>query len=152
MTIPSDTGSIDAIIKASYNTISGPAGRKRDWARQRALFLPGARLIPTAVKPGENESGLAPQFLDVETYITRVEPLFREKGFYETEIARRTEEFGRIAQVWSTYESRYRPDDPEPFMRGINSFQLFHDETRWWIVNIYWQHENAAHPLPEKYL
>jgi hypothetical protein len=152
MTNPSDAVSIDAIIKASYSTISGPAGRKRNWDRQRALFLPGARLIPTAVKPGENESDLAPQFLDVETYIARVEPLFRDKGFYETEVSRRTEEFGQIAQVWSTYESRYRPDDPEAFMRGVNSFQLFHDGTRWWIVNIYWQHENAAHPLPEKYL
>ncbi len=147
-----DVASIDAIIKASYHTISGPAGWKRDWDRQRALFLPGARLIPTATKAGENESKLSPQFLDVESYIARVEPLFREFGFYETEVARRTEQFGQIAQTWSTYESRHRPDDPEPFMRGINGFQLFHDATRWWIVNIYWQHENAAHPIPEKYL
>jgi hypothetical protein len=152
MTNSADVISIDSIIKASYDTISGPAGRKRDWDRQRALFLPGARLIPTAVKPGENESGLAPQVLDVEEYISRVEPLFREKGFYETEVARRTEHFGQIAQVWSTYESRYRADDPEPFMRGINSFQLFHDGTRWWVVNIYWQHESRAHQIPDKYL
>jgi hypothetical protein len=150
MTNSADVASIDAIINASYRTISGPAGQKRDWDRQRALFLPGARLIPTAVKPGE--SGLAPQVLDVEEYIARVEPLFREKGFYETEVARRTEQFGRIAHVWSTYESRHRPDDPEPFMRGINSFQLFHDGARWWIVNIYWQHESAAHPIPDGYL
>jgi hypothetical protein len=151
MTDSADVASIDAIINASYKTISGPAGQKRDWDRQRALFFPGARLIPTAVRPGENESGLAPQILDVEQYIARVEPLFREKGFYETEVARRTEEFGRIAHVWSTYESRHRTDDPEPFMRGINSFQLFHDGARWWIVNICWQHESAAHPIPEKY-
>ena len=152
MTNSADVASIDAIINASYKTISGPAGQKRNWDRQRALFFPGARLIPTAVRPGENETGLAPQILDVEQYIARVEPLFREQGFYETEVARRTEEFGRIAHVWSTYESRQRADDPEPFMRGINSFQLFHDGARWWIVNIYWQHESAAHPLPEGYL
>jgi hypothetical protein len=36
-------------------------------------------------------------------------------------------------------------------MRGINSFQLFHDGERWWIVNIYWQHESTKHRLPEKY-
>jgi hypothetical protein len=152
MTNSADVASIDAIINASYKTISGPARRKRDWDRQRALFLPAARLIPTAVKPGENEGDLAPQILDVEEYIARVEPLFREQGFYETEIARRTEQFGQIAQVWSTYESRHAEDDPEPFMRGINSFQLFHDGDRWWIVNIYWQHESATHPIPEKYL
>jgi hypothetical protein len=147
-----DVSSIDGIIKASYATISGPAGEKRDWNRQRALFLPGARLIPTAVKAGENEGDLAPQLLDVEAYIARVEPFFRDNGFYEIEVARRTEQFGRIAHVWSTYESKHREDDPEPFMRGINSFQLFHDGLRWWIVNIYWQHENARHPIPDSYL
>ena len=55
------------------------------------------------------------------------------------EIARRTEQFGNIAHVWSIYESRHNEDDPEPFMRGINSIQLFNDGKRWWIVNIYWQ-------------
>ena len=147
-----DVSSIDAIINAAYAVISGPAGQPRDWERERALFLPGARCIPTAVKAADNESALAPQFLDVEAYIARVEPLFREKGFYETEITRRTEEFGQIAHVWSTYESRHSPDDTEPFMRGINSFQLFHDGKRWWIVNIFWQHESADHPLPKLYL
>jgi hypothetical protein len=151
MTNSADVSSIDAIIKASYATISGPAGQKRDWERERSLFLPGARLIPTATVPGRNDVDLAPLILDVEAYIQRVEPLFADKGFYETEVARRTEQFGRIAQIWSTYESRYREDDQEPFMRGINSFQLFRDSSRWWIVNIYWQHESAAHPIPEKY-
>jgi hypothetical protein len=149
---PDDVSSIDAIIKASYDTISGPAGQKRDWDRQRALFLPGAHLIPTATVPGRNDVDLAPLILDVEAYIRRVEPLFADKGFYEKEVARRTEQFGAIAHVWSTYESRHRKDDAEPFMRGINSFQLFNDGTRWWIVNIYWQHESAKAPIPEKYL
>jgi hypothetical protein len=147
-----DLSSIDGIIGAAYDVISGPAGQSRDWERERALFFPGARVIPTAAIAGDNESALSPQLLDVDAYIARVEPLFRTKGFYETEVARRTEQFGQIAHVWSTYESRYRTDDREPFMRGINSFQLFHDGSRWWIVNIYWQHESTAHPIPEKYL
>jgi hypothetical protein len=147
-----DVSSIDAIIRTSYDVISGPVGRPRDWERERTLFFPGARLIPTATVPGRNDVALTPLILDVEQYIERVEPLFQGKGFYETELARRTEQFGQIAHVWSTYESRYRKEDPEPFMRGINSFQLFHDGARWWIVNIYWQHENAAHPIPDKYL
>ncbi len=151
MANPDDVSSIDAIIKASYEVISGLAGEKRDWERERSLFLPGARLIPTATVPGRNDVDLAPLILDVEAYIQRVEPLFAGKGFYETEVARRTEQFGQIAHVWSTYESRHQKDDPEPFMRGINSFQLFHDGSRWWIVNVYWQHESASHPLPKKY-
>jgi hypothetical protein len=147
-----DFSSIDAIIIAAYAGISGPAGKKRDWERQRALFFPGARLIPTAMGAGVNDGRLGPQFLDHDDYVARVEPYFEQNGFYEKEIARRTEQVGQIAHVWSTYESRHSEDDPVPFMRGINSIQLFHDGTRWWIVNIFWQHESAADPIPAKYL
>jgi len=147
-----DVESIDAIIAATYDVISGPASKPRDWERERSLFYPGARLMPTATVAGRNDVELAPQILDVEGYIARVEPLFEKSGFYETEIARRVESFGSIAHVWSTYESRRDPSDPEPFMRGINSIQLFNDGKRWWVLSIYWQHESRQHPLPEKYL
>jgi hypothetical protein len=149
---PADVESIDAIIAAAYNGISGPAGKKRDWDRERSLFLPGARLIPTALEAGREDVDLAPHFLDLDAYIARVEPYFARNGFYEKEIARRVEHFGQIAHVWSSYESRHDPSDPEPFMRGINSIQLFDDGKRWWIVSIYWQHENSDHPIPERYL
>lgn len=147
---PRDVESIDAIIVAAYDVISGPAGKKRDWGRERSLYYPGARLIPTA-KPGGND-GLAPQILDVAGFIARVEPYFAEHGFFEKEIARHTEQFGHIAHVWSTYESRHNEGDPRPFIRGINSIQLFYDGNRWWIVNIFWQQESAADPIPEEYL
>jgi len=148
----SEVNSIDRIIKAVYSGISGPAGRKRDWERQRVLFWPGARLIPTVFDAGRNDVDPTPQILDLDGYVARVEPFFETRGFYEKEIARTVEQFGAIAHVWSTYESRHDPADPQPFMRGINSIQLFHDGKRWWIVNIYWQHENAQDPIPAKYL
>ena len=146
---PADVASIDAIITAAYESISGPAGEKRNWDRERSLYYPGARLIPTG-SPAEPHA-LAPKLLDVDGFIARVEPYFAEQGFYEKEIARRTEQFGRIAHVWSTYESRHNPTDPEPFMRGVNSIQLFHDGNRWWIVNIYWQQESSVDPIPKRY-
>jgi hypothetical protein len=151
---PADVASIDAIVRASYDGISGPAGQKRNWDRERSLFIPGARLIPTSAAPGSTNSNgkMMPQILDVEAFIARVVPFFEKNGFYEKEIARRTEQFGNIAHVFSTYESRHNADDPEPFMRGINSFQLFYDGNRWWIVTIFWQHETPDHLIPEEYL
>ena len=160
---PADVASIDAIIAVAYDVISGPAGKKRDWDRMRSLFISGARLIPTAKEAGRNDvdlaagrvrpnSGLAPKMLDIEGFITRAEQTFEKTGFYEKEVARRVERFGQIAHVWSTYESRHDPSDPVPFMRGINSIQLFNDGSRWWILSIYWQHETPQHPIPEKYL
>jgi hypothetical protein len=149
-----DVASIDAIINAAYDVISGTAGKKRDWNRERSLFLPGAHLMPTVREPGVAVSGdkTRPQMLDVEGFIERSASYFEKNGFFEKEIAHRTEEFGQIAHVWSTYESRHNADDPEPFMRGINSIQLFYDGNRWWIVSIYWQNESPEHPIPEKYL
>src|SRR5437762_6292309 len=49
----SDVASMDSIVAALYDVISGPAGKKRDWDRMRSLFIPGARLIPT----GKRQSG-----------------------------------------------------------------------------------------------
>jgi hypothetical protein len=149
---PADVASIDAIIAAAYDSISGPPG-KRDWNRVRSVFIPGARLIPTAENAGEISLGgeITLHMLNIDGFIARVGDYLEKDGFFEREIARRIEKFGHIAHVWSTYESRHKADDPEPFMRGINSIQLFYDGSRWWIVTIYWQHESTEHPIPKKY-
>jgi hypothetical protein len=150
---PADVGSIDAIITASYRLISGNAGEKRDWARMRSLFAPGARLVPSNKLAGNRTPDAGtPEPLNVEEYIARVSDYFDKNGFFETEVARRSEQYDRIAHAFSTYESRHNADDPQPFMRGINSFQLFHDGRRWWILNIFWQQENLEKPIPDRYL
>ena len=145
---PSDVASIDAIIAAVYDVISGPAGQKRDWDRMRSLFVPGARLIPASPTP---EGGTAARVLDVDGYIERAGPAL-ERGFFESEISRKVDVFDNIAHVFSTYESRHGKADPQPFARGINSFQLMKDGDRWWIVTIYWEGERPGHPIPPQYL
>ena len=82
---PADVATLDSIITAVYDGISGPAGKKRDWDRERSLYIPGARLIPTAMKAGTENMDLAPHILDIEGFIARVEPFFEESGFYEKE-------------------------------------------------------------------
>ena len=146
---PADVSSPDAILTALYDVISGPAGQKRNWDRFRTLFAPGARLIPT----GRAQTGeFRARVLDAEGYVERSAPLVEGSGFYEREIARRTERFGNILHAFSTYESRRKADDPAPFMRGINSIQLLYDGTRWWIVTVFWQAESPETPLPKEYL
>jgi hypothetical protein len=115
----------------------------------RSLFIPGARLIPTGPR---QSGGFGSRVLTVEDYIERSSPLLEGEGFFESEIARRTETYGQIAHVFSTYESRHKPEDAKPFARGINSFQLMNDGQRWWVVTIFWQGETEKAPLPEKYL
>jgi hypothetical protein len=142
-----DVDSIEHILAAVYDVISGPAG-KRDWDRFRSLFYSGARLIPTR----RDDKGVASaRVLTPDEYAHRGQAFFDHEGFFEHSVANRIENWDSIAHVWSTYESRHAKDDAHPFARGINSFQLFNDGSRWWILSIYWEAEDSTHPLPEKY-
>lgn len=147
---PADVASMDAILKAVYDVISGEAGQPRDWNRFRSLFYPGARMIPTGKNPNTGVTGA--RAVTPEEYIKRNEPFFAKEGFFEREKARQVETFGNIAHVFSTYESFHNAGDKTPFMRGINSIQLLNDGKRWWIMTIMWQGETPEIPLPEKYL
>ena len=143
-----DVESLDAILTALYDVISGPAGEKRDWDRFRSLFAPGARLIPTGRTPeGENRITAT----DPDGYISRSSKALSQ-GFFEKEIARKVDRFGQIAHVFSTYEARRQANDDKLLARGINSIQLFDDGTRWWIVSVYWQAERPDAPIPPEYL
>ncbi len=143
-----DVATPEAIVAALYDVISGDAGVARDWDRFRALFHPTARLMPIG---GAGAGPATLTLLTPDEYIARAEP-FLLRGFHEREIARRFERFGHMAHVFSTYDSRRAASDPEPFARGINSIQLFHDGSRWWIFSIYWQGENPITPIPDEYL
>jgi hypothetical protein len=145
---PNDVSSIEAIVRVSYETISGPKGKPREWERMRSLFLPESRQIRT----GPLGDRIGYKLMTVDDFIELTNDWLVESGFFETEIHRIVEQYGSIAHVFSTYESRHNADDPEPYMRGINSFQLFHDGRRWWIVNIIWRHESPELPIPAKYL
>jgi len=144
-----DVESVDAIMAAVYDVISGGIGEKRDWDRFRSLFRPEAKLIPTGGRPG---GPFLPQYMGVEDYVVNGGAYLEANGFFEKEINRVEEQYGNIVHLFSTYESRHLEDDAEPFARGINSFQLVFDGTRWWVVNIYWQQEGPNSPIPAKYL
>ena len=144
---PGDVDSIEHIIAAVYDVISGPAG-PRDWERFRSLYYQGARMIPSR---RDDKGVVTAQVVSPEDYATRSQAYFTREGFFENAVANRVETWDHIAHVWSTYESRHAKGE-KPFARGINSFQLFHDGSRWWILTVYWESEDAVHPLPEKYL
>jgi len=145
---PADVATVDSIIAALYDVISGGPG-PRNWDRFRSLFVPTARLIPTGRRP---TGDVVSRSLTPDEYIQRSAPILEKDGFFEREISRRTERFANIAHLFSTYESRHKSDDAKPFARGINSIQLMNDGKRWWIVTVFWQAEDEKNPLPPEYL
>lgn len=144
---PADVSSLDGIIAAFYDIVSGPAGEARDWARDSTLYLPGARFV---VVSRDASGQLVAQNLDHGSFATASNSSL-EQGFYEREINRVTRRFGPITDVFSTYEWS-RTVDGAVGGRGINSIQLFNDGERWWITGAIWASEETENPIPTEYL
>jgi len=146
---PDDVKSADAILAALYDVISGDVGVKRDWDRFRSLFYPGAQMIPTGRNPQTGE--IRARRMTPEDYVGGAARL-EAAGFQEKEIARRTETFGPVTHVFSTYEATHLVNGKRETMRGINSIQLLNDGKRWWVLNIAWSGETPDNPIPAEYL
>ena len=141
---PADVESIDAIIAALYDVISGPAG-ERDWDRFRSLFAPNATLSPMAPRP----DGSTPlTVISPERYVQWGQAFFEDNAFYEREAGRELERFGNVANAMSFYESRHAPDE-EPFTRGVNTITLLHDGERWYVLSIAWDEVRDGLPAPD---
>lgn len=144
---PLDLTSIDGIIRATYDSITFSNGTLPKLKQYRTLFIPHAgftRLRSDGVDK-----------MDLEGFISSFLTRIRQgeiKQFYESEIARKTMRYGRLAQVFSTYKKSFTPGDPQSYTRGINSIQLFTDGQRWWIAGICWQDETKGNPIPQAYL
>jgi len=144
---PEDAGSLDAVIKAFYESLTFPEGKSPDWVRYKSLFASSA--VPcNRTTPGAELRTNLDGFL--ANFSGRIQS-GAIKAFYEAEIARTTETFGRLAQVFSTYEKGLNTTDPAKFVRGINSLHLTFRDGRWWIVSIAWEDETPGNPLPAKY-
>jgi hypothetical protein len=145
---PRDVESIDAIMAAVYAAISGPAGQPRQWDRFRSLMAPGARLVPTG-RTATGEGRL--RNWSVEEYIATAGPNL-EQGFFERELGRKMERYGNVVHLMSAYDSKRTLADAQPFARGVNSFQLWFDGKRWYVVSIFWEAETPANPIPAELL
>lgn len=141
---PRDVATPEAVVEALYASITGPAGQARDWPRLRSLFRPDAKIGP--VVAGRVRVG------SVDDYIRLNGPFLMKDGFFERELSRRTERYGDIAHVFSTYASWTRRIDGAPIGRGINSIQMVNEAGRWQITSLVWSAETPRNPLPEAYL
>jgi len=143
---PSDVDSLDHILAALYDVISGPAG-PRDWNRFRSLFIPTAHLTSTGKAP---DGSIRVHPNSVDEYANGAGGYFLKTGFFERAIVNRINTYGQITQVFSSYESRHNAGET-PFARGINSIQLLNDGKRFWIVSILWDSERPDNPLPKDF-
>jgi hypothetical protein len=145
---PGDVDSIEHIAAALYDVVSGPAGG-RDWDRMRSLFYKDAHMIPSG---RTKEGAIWTRVYPIDDFIARTVAVLAKQGYYERAIVSRVDHFDHLAQVWSTYETRAVKASEKPDSRGVNSMHLFFDGKRWYILDLYWQSEDPAQPLPPELL
>jgi hypothetical protein len=141
---PADVGTIPAIVHATYDVMNGPAGHPRQWPRDETLYMPGATFVSMSETNGRVESTI----LTPEEFRRSLDV---KRGFYETEIGRRIERYGNMAQVRSVAVIRSTKDGPVE-ERYVNYFQLYWDGMRWWIAQIVWDQERPATPIPQAWI
>jgi hypothetical protein len=147
--IPGDVATPEAVVLALYDVISGPAERERerDWERMRSLFAPRATFRLTRwLRPDGVDEEL--REWSVEEFIGAGRAAWGEDGFWEREVWSRTDRFGNLAHVLSTYEGRAGDPDSDPVTRGVNSFQLVRMAGRWWLVSTVWDIEAPGNGIP----
>lgn len=143
---PKDVASIDGIIKAFYETISGAKGVPRQWSRDRTLYTPDIRFVAMSEQSGKIRASV----MNHTNYVNGSNEFFVTEGFTEREINRITRRFGNIAHVFSVYE--FTTEDKKIKGRGINSVELFWDGSRWWISAVSWDEERPNNPIPKEFL
>ncbi len=125
---PQDVSSIDGILEAYYDVISGPAGESPDVARDKSLHHPNAWVAIAGV---DNEGAPSVNVMSLDEY--HGAGGVRSAPFYEWETDREIRESGNMIHVWSHYASAREPGG-EPFDTGVNSITLFFDGSRYWVM------------------
>lgn len=153
-----DVGSLDAIVNALYASLSFEGGGQPDWSRFRSLLDPAALLVrvDARIARAHADSGTRPdepavRVSSIDEHVARTTAAIESGSlteFRERELTRRTEVFGDLAAVFSTYERSVAED----VRRGINSLQLVKDGERWWVISISWADEIEHCTLPGRYL
>lgn len=138
---------IDGTVRALYSSITFGEGEPPDWERFNGLFLDDAQLV-VAQKDGYRRLTPAEYQKNMNSMIESG----RLKSFREKEIYRKTDRFGLIVQVFSTYESDMVTSDGVSTERGINSIQLLKKNGRWLVLSILWDSATNDLEIPNQYL
>jgi hypothetical protein len=146
---PEDVGTIDAIIRVSYEAISGGVGVPRQWARERTLNDPHSIFVSAEVDPKTGKTVI--ERTDDQEFADQSDALMVKEGFTERELGHVVHRFGNVATVVSSYEGKSELRG-KVVDRGVNIFNLYFDGKRWWILSIVWDSERPDNPIPAELL
>ena len=143
-----DVGTIEGIVNASYEAISGGVGVPRDWGRDRTLFDPNSRSV--AVEVNLKTGAISTYAKTEQEFADEADAWMVKNGFTERELGHEIKRYGNVATVLSSYEGKTAAG--KSVSRGVNIFQLYFDGKRWWILSMVWDEERPGNPIPPELL
>jgi hypothetical protein len=143
-----DVSTIEGIVKASYDAISGGVGVPRNWGRDRTLFDPESRSV--AVEVDSKTGAITTKAKSEQDFADEADAWMVKNGFTERELAHVIKRYGNVATVLSSYEGKTAAG--KVVSRGVNIFQLYFDGKRWWILSMVWDEERPNNPIPPELL
>lgn len=129
----------------SYLSFSDSASMQLDSLQN--VFTNEGKLVSLA--------GKKPQSFTVQQYIAGILQSLRSGELYsiqEKELVRKTDVFGKIAHVLSTYELTMKGKNGTVVRRGLNSIQLIKQDGKWLALSLIWDRETETLKLPAQYL
>src|SRR5271163_5042826 len=87
-----DVGTIEGIVKASYETISGGVGVARQWGRDRTLFDPNSRSV--AIHVDAKTGAIKTESMTEQDFADRSDASLLKDGFTERELKHVIKRFG----------------------------------------------------------
>jgi hypothetical protein len=146
---PDDVSTIEGIVKASYETISGGVGVPRQWGRDESLFDRNVRFV--ALERDPKSGAIVATITTHQEFVDTTDASLVKEGFTERELGHKIVRYGNVATVLSSYEGN-NVSTGKVVTRGVNIFQLYYDGKRWWILSMVWDVETPANPIPPELL
>ncbi|MGH9747978.1 MAG: nuclear transport factor 2 family protein [Candidatus Acidiferrales bacterium] len=142
---PEDVSTIEAIVKADYDCISGGVGAPRQWSRDLSLYDPHA--LSFSPYKDEKSGALTIWSPTAQEYADTVDAHFVKDGFIERELVHDIHRFGNVATVFSSYEGKLSSTGKD-YTRGVNVYQLYFAGNRWWISSVSWDSADFLNSIP----
>lgn len=140
-----DVGSIESIVKADYDCISGGVGVARQWGRDLSLYDPDARFY--SVEKDAKGGGVKIASPTFQEFTDATDAEMVKDGFSERELAHKVHRFGNVGTVFSSYEGK-NASTGKVIGRGVNIYQVYFAGGRWWISSVSWDAEKPINEIP----
>jgi hypothetical protein len=130
-------------VSETYRIITGEPKKKKNWEAFRQLFSAQAQISILVHEDGENHF----ENFTLEEFVRLGMNFYDNKEFEQFPLKTTVNEYNDIATIFQSYRAKEEGAEDE----GVNTYQLYFDGKRWWIVSLLWTDNTNGVQLPEEY-